>query len=93
MVQDVAKAGAEPPRRITQNTFNFKLSDDGARALSTTPHMTDEHFDVVLTNLATGESKVLDQYVTQPVHFLTKDGSKVAWVVAEKKTAGVYVGP
>ncbi|MBL8921514.1 MAG: hypothetical protein JNJ54_21820 [Myxococcaceae bacterium] len=93
LVQDLTKVGAEPPRRVTQNTFNFKLSDDGSRALSTTPHMTDEYFDVVLTDLGTGESKVLDQYVTQPVHFLAKDGSKLAWIVAEKKTAGVYVGP
>ncbi len=93
LVQDVSKAGTEKPVKITGNTFNFKLSDDGSHALTTNPHMTDELFDVQLTDLKTGETKLLDQYVTQPVHFLDKEGSKVVWVVAEKKTAGVYVGP
>lgn len=91
LVQDVAKAGVEKARKTAQNTFNFKLSDDGSRVLTTSPHMTDELFDVVVTTVATGESKVLDQYVMQPVHFLSKDGTKAAWIVQEKKTAGVYV--
>lgn len=92
LAQDVAKAGTEKAQKVASGTFNFKLSDDGSRALTTTPHMRDELFDLSLTNLTTGETKVLDQYVTQPVHFLSKDGSRLAWVVAEKGTAGVYVG-
>lgn len=93
LVQDVAKAGSDKPVKLVANTFNFKLSEDGSHVLTTSPHMTDELFDVQLTDLKTGETKLLDQYVTQPVHFLDKAGTKVVWVVAEKKTAGVYVGP
>lgn len=91
LVQDLSKLGTEKPKKAQQNTFNFKLSDDGTRVLTTGPHMTDELFDVWITNLSTGESKLLDQYATQPVHFLSKDGTRIAWVIAEKKTAGVYV--
>lgn len=91
LVQELATLGTEKPKKAQQNTFNFKLSDDGSRVLTTSPHMTDELFDVWITNLSTGESKLLDQYATQPVHFLSKDGTRIAWVIAEKKTAGVYV--
>lgn len=90
-VQDLSKPGTTKVK-IAENTFNFMLSDDGARVITTSPHMTDELFDVSVTNLATGQTKRLDQYVTQPVFFLAKDGSRVGWTVADKKTAGVYVG-
>jgi hypothetical protein len=90
--QDLSKAGVEKAKKVQGTTFNFKLSDDGSHALTSTPHMRDELFDISLTNLVTGETKVLDQYVSQPIHFLSKDGTKVAWVVLEKGTAGVYVG-
>jgi hypothetical protein len=90
-VQELSKVGS-PKVKVAENTFNFALSDDGGRVLTTSPHMTDELFDVSVTNVTTGQTKRLDQYVTQPVFFLAKDGSRVGWVVADKKTAGVYVG-
>lgn len=92
MMQELAKAGVEKPRKTAQNTFNFKLSEDGSRAITTSPHMTDELFDVLLTNFTTGETKTLDQYVIQPVHLLSKDGRTAAWIVSDKKNSGVYVG-
>lgn len=92
LVQDLSKAGVEKAKKVQSTTFNFKLSDDGSHALTSSPHMRDELFDISLTNLTTGETKVLDQYVSQPIHFLSKDGTRVAWVVLEKGTAGVYVG-
>lgn len=92
MMQELSKVGVEKPRKTAQNTFNFKLSEDGSRAITTSPHMTDELFDVLLTNFATGETKTLDQYVMQPVHLLSKDGRTAAWIVSDKKNSGVYVG-
>jgi hypothetical protein len=90
-MQDLSKP-SEAKVKVAETTFNFQLSEDGTRVLTTSPHMTDELFDVSVTHLASGQSKRLDQYVTQPVFFLTKDGGRVGWTVAEKKTAGVYVG-
>ncbi|MER2562484.1 MAG: hypothetical protein ABTQ32_17300 [Myxococcaceae bacterium] len=92
MMQELAKVGVEKPRKTAQNTFNFKLSEDGSRAITTSPHMTDELFDVLLTNFTTGETKTLDQYVIQPVHLLSKDGRTAAWIVSDRKNSGVYVG-
>ncbi len=92
LVQDVAKAGTALPRREAEATFNFKLSEDGNRVLTTFAHTHDESFDVSVSNLSTGQRKTLDQFVVQPVHFVAKDGSKVAWIVSERKRAGVYVG-
>lgn len=93
MMQNVAAAATEKPTKVLGGTFNFKLSTDGTRVLTTTPHLRDELFDVSLTNLTTGETKVLDQYVTQPVLLLDEAGTKAAWIVAERATAGLYVGP
>jgi hypothetical protein len=90
-MQDLSKP-SEAKVKVAETTFNFQLSEDGTLVLTTSPHMTDELFDVSVTHLASGQSKRLDQYVTQPVFFLTKDGGRVGWTVAEKKTAGVYVG-
>ncbi|MCA2978448.1 MAG: hypothetical protein INH37_09215, partial [Myxococcaceae bacterium] len=90
-VQELSKPGAAKVK-VAENTFNFRLSDDGTRVLTTSPHMTDELFDVSVTNLATGQTRRLDQAVTQPVYFLTKDGTRVGWAVADKQAAGVYVG-
>jgi Tol biopolymer transport system component len=90
--QDLAKVGVEKAKKVQGATFNFKLSADGSHVLTSTPHMRDELFDLALTNLLTGETKVLDQYVSQPIQFLSNDGTMVAWVVLEKGTAGVYVG-
>jgi hypothetical protein len=89
--QELGKPGAEKVK-LAENAFNFKLSDDGSRVLTTSPHMTDELFDLTVTNVASRQKKQLDQYVTQPVYLLAKDGGRVGWVVQDKKNSGIYVG-
>jgi Tol biopolymer transport system component len=91
LVQDLTKPWTEKPVKVAETAFNFRLSEDGTRVITTTPHMTDESFDVAVTNLTNGQKKHLDQYVAQPVYLAGKEGTVAAWVVTEKKNAGVYV--
>ncbi len=98
LVQDVAAAKpsadggvAGGAQLVAEATFNFKLSPDGNRVVYTYAHTMDQSFDVSVLNFKTGERKTLEQFVRVPVYFLGRDGAKVAYVVDEKKRAGLYV--
>ncbi len=76
-------------RKEVEATYGFRFSADGKRALLAFAHLTDLTFDLAQRNLETGEQRIIDQFVQWP-GLLLPDGS-VAYLVHEKKRAGVYV--
>ena len=89
-MQDVADAGKAPPKVVAKEVYRFKLSGDGKRLLTTYAHTMDEMFDVSVVDLASLQSKTVDQFVTLPVVFGDAAGQQVAYIVGEKGRKGVY---
>jgi hypothetical protein len=87
---DVAKP-KEPPKKLIEGVFGFRLSTDGARALYTYARLNGDLYDTGVLNLKSGEYKTLEQQVRMPPYFLDDSGTKVAYIVAEQKREGVYV--
>lgn len=93
---DLNSIAASPAENATakkeiEGTFGFRFSGDGKRAVIAFAHLTDQTFDLAHKNFETGTQKMIDQYVEWPALMLA-DGS-VAYLVNEKKRAGVYVAP
>lgn len=81
----------EPPKKLIEGVYGFRLSPDGSRVLYTYARMQGDLYDTGVLNLKTGEFKTLDQQIRMPPYLLTDDGSKVAYIIAEPKREGVYV--
>lgn len=79
------------PTREVGGVFGVRFSADGSHAMLSFAHLTDETFDLAMRNLATGEQKTIDQFVDWPGLILGDKGDAVAYLVHEKKRAGVYV--
>lgn len=81
---------AEPGKKLVEQVFSFKVSDDSSRVLTTYARMQGDTYDVAVTNLKTGEQKTLEHIVQAPALFTRPDGSQVVYVVADKARPGVY---
>ncbi len=84
---------AEKPatKKIIEGVYSFKSSDDGQRLLVMHDELGAETYQVAVYNVKTGERRTLDGRAVLPAHFLEKDGSRVAYIIADRKRAGVYV--
>jgi hypothetical protein len=82
---------ADPPKKLTEQIFSFKVSEDSTRVLTTYARMQGDTYDVAVTNLKTGETKTLEQIIQMPALFLKPDGSQLVYAVADKARPGVYV--
>jgi Tol biopolymer transport system component len=87
---EVAKP-KEPPQKAVEGIFSFKPAPEGSRVLLTYARTLGDLYDVAVYNLKTKERKTLEQLVKVPAHFVSADGSKAAYVVAEQGKQGVYV--
>lgn len=82
----------QPPKKIVEAMFGFRLSKNGERVLITYSRMqTGDFYDVASYNLKTNERKTLEQFIRLPALQLNDDGTKVAYIVGEQNKAGVYV--
>jgi dipeptidyl aminopeptidase/acylaminoacyl peptidase len=81
-----------PPKKLIEAMSGFKISDDGSRVLVTYARaQTGDFYDVAVFNLKSGERKTLDQFIKLPALFLAKDGTRVAYLIAEQGKSGLYV--
>ncbi|MBS1148542.1 MAG: aglU [Myxococcaceae bacterium] len=81
-----------PPKKLVEAMSAFKISESGERVLITYSRaQTGDFYDVAVFNLKSNERKTLEQFIRLPAMFLDKDGTKVAYVVAEQNKSGVYV--
>jgi Tol biopolymer transport system component len=81
-----------PPKKLIEGVYGFRLSQDGSRALFTYARTQGgDLYDTGVLNLKSGEFKTLEQQIRMPPYFLSDDGTKVAYIVAEQKREGVYV--
>ncbi len=85
-------AAEAKPSQEADSVYNFRLSHEGARVAFTYAHTQGDLYDVSVLNLKTKERKTIEQDVKLPILFLEKDGSRLAYLVADKARAGVYVG-
>jgi hypothetical protein len=90
MSASVAKP-AEPPKKLIEGVYGFKISPDGQRVLFTYARMQGDLYDTGVLNLKTGEYKTVDQQIRMPPFMLSADGAKVAYIIADPKREGVYV--
>ncbi len=81
----------EAPKKLVEAIHGFKLSEDGNRVLITYARAMGDFYDVAVFNLKKGERKTLEQFIRLPPHFVTPDGSKVVYLVAEEGKSGVYL--
>ncbi len=81
----------EPPKKLIEGVYGFKLSTDGARVLYTYARMQGDLYDTGVLNLKSGEYKTLDQQIRMPPYLLDDSGTKVAYLIAERQREGVYV--
>jgi hypothetical protein len=79
------------PKKILEGIYSFKASETEDRLLVTYARVDVEAFDVGVCNPKTGERKTLAQQIQLPALFAARDGSKVAYLVTERKRAGVYL--
>jgi hypothetical protein len=81
----------EEPRKIVEGIYSFKSSERGDRILVTYARVDTETFDLAMYNLKSGEHRTLDRNILLPALFTSNDGSSVAYIVAGKERAGVYL--
>lgn len=81
----------EPPKKLVEGVFGFRLSADGSRVLYTYARMQGELYDTGVLNLKSGEFKTLDQQIRMPPYLLNDSGTQVAYLIAERQREGVYV--
>jgi hypothetical protein len=87
---DLTKPKSEP-KKIVEGVYSFKTAERGDRILVTYARVDAETFDLAVYNLKTGERKTLDRNIVLPALFAAQDGSKVAYVIAGRERAGVYL--
>lgn len=81
----------EAPRKIYEEAYSFKTSQDGSRALVTFKRFdTRDLYDLNLIELKTGTRKKLEEKVAIPAYFAAADGSKAVYIVGDRARAGVY---
>jgi hypothetical protein len=78
-------------KKIVEGIYTFKSSDDEQRLLVTYARVDVEAFDVAVYNLKTMERRTLARQIQLPTYFAASDGSKVVYMVSERKNAGVYL--
>jgi hypothetical protein len=81
----------DPPLKIVDGVFSFRPAEKGDRMLVTYARTEGEMYDVAVYNMKSGERRTLEQYIHLPAYFLDSEGSKVAYLVARRDRAGVYV--
>jgi hypothetical protein len=87
---DLSKAD-QTPKKLLEGVYSFKASADPNRVIATYARMDVQLYDAMAVNIATGQHRTLDTRVQIPVLLAADDGSKVAYIVAEKRRAGVYL--
>lgn len=87
---DLANPKAEA-KKILEGIYTFKSSDDEQRLLVTYARVDLEAFDVAVYNLKTMERRTLARQIQLPTYFAATDGSKVIYMVGERKNAGVFL--
>jgi hypothetical protein len=81
-----------PPKKLIEGVYGFRLSQDGTRVLFTYARTQGgDLYDTGVLNLKNGDFKTVEQQIRMPPYFLSDDGTKVAYIVAEQKREGVYV--
>lgn len=81
----------EPPKKILDGIYNFKPSENGERLLISYARLESDTYDTGIYNLKTGQRKTLEQTTQLPAVLLDDAGSKVAYLVVDRKRAGLYV--
>jgi hypothetical protein len=72
--------------------YSFRTAPENPdRILATYARTDNTLFDAMAFNVATGQFKTLDRGILLPALFASPDGSRVAYVIAERAHAGVYV--
>jgi hypothetical protein len=87
---DLAKPKGEL-RKIVEGVYSFKTAERGDRVLVTYARVDAETFDVAVYNLKSGVGRTLERNILLPALFAAEDGSKVAYIVAGRDRAGVYL--
>ncbi len=80
-------------KKIIDAVFSFKTTVDGDRILVTYAEIGPDTFNVAAYDVATAVRKTLDQHILLPALFVGEANDRVAYVVAERSRAGVYVAP
>jgi len=81
----------QTPKKIVEGVYSFKSAERGDRILVTYARVDSDTFDLAVYNLNTGERRTIDRGILLPALFATDDGSSVAYLVADKERAGVYL--
>jgi len=81
----------ETPRKIVEGVYSFRNAERGDRILVTYARVDSDAFDLAVYNLQTGERRTVDRGILLPALFAADDGSSMAYVVADKERAGVYL--
>jgi hypothetical protein len=87
---DLSKAD-QAPKKILDGVFTFKAAADPNRVVATYARIDVQLYDAMVVNIATGQHRTVDTRVQIPVLLAADDGSKVAYIVGEKRRAGVYL--
>jgi hypothetical protein len=88
---ELSKADAAP-RKIFENAFSFRASDDGKKVLVTFSRFSPSGtFDLHSVDVASGQARQLDQEILPPALFATKDGRRAVYINASRARAGVYL--
>ncbi|MBI3185783.1 MAG: PD40 domain-containing protein [Myxococcales bacterium] len=90
MMRDLRTEGAATTK-LAEGIFSFKASEDGQRVMVTYAEIGPDWYDVAVQNLKTNERKTLERHTLLPAYFLDGDGSRVAYAVAPRERAGIYV--
>jgi dipeptidyl aminopeptidase/acylaminoacyl peptidase len=80
-----------PPKKLASGIFSFKVSEDGGRLLTTVARLDAPTFDVVVQNLASGQSKTLGQRAVLPAYFVGRDGGRVLYLLQSRGQKGVFL--
>lgn len=79
------------PKKLLDGVYSFRTPPGAARVLATYARTDSPLYDAMALNLSSGQYRTLDTMVQLPVLFADKDGSRVAYIVGDRKRAGVYV--
>jgi len=80
----------DEPKKIVEDVFSWKPSDDGQRLLVTYARSDSDTYDVSLYDFKKTRRLTIDRYTLPPALFAGPDGAKLVYVVQPPSRAGVY---
>ncbi len=80
-------------KKLVEGIYSFKTTPDGEKILVTYAEIGPDTFNVATYDVASGARKTLDQHILLPALFAGEGNDRVAYVVAERSRAGVYLAP